>query len=359
MAAAAAAATATPLCGSLASPQEQGMSMRKKSALFSSFWHHPSSSSSSSSWISLRNSRAQNRKLSAVEELAAAAAPELVTKRRSLVVLSMAATKKGNKKKGGGESTASNKNRGAGGAGAKESAYANETRRIILSVQKLRKVTPTGKELLKNINIGMYLGAKIGVLGPNGAGKSTLLKILAGVDKNFDGNLHLDPGIRVGYLQQEPELDDEATVMENIEPAIAETRQLLADFEQVSVDMARPDADIDKLMSKMEHLQNALDACNGWELERQVERALNALRCPPSDSPVVNLSGGERRRVALCSLLLQTPDVLLLDEPTNHLDAEAVAWLERYLAEFKGTVVAITHDRYFLDNVSYLNLKDR
>ncbi|KAH8940692.1 hypothetical protein BDL97_15G102800 [Sphagnum fallax] len=352
MAAAAAAATATPLCGSLASPQEQGMSMRKKSALFSSFWHHPSSSSSSSSWISLRNSRAQNRKLSAVEELAAAAAPELVTKRRSLVVLSMAATKKGNKKKGGGESTASNKNRGAGGAGAKESAYANETRRIILSVQKLRKVTPTGKELLKNINIGMYLGAKIGVLGPNGAGKSTLLKILAGVDKNFDGNLHLDPGIRVGYLQQEPELDDEATVMENIEPAIAETRQLLADFEQVSVDMARPDADIDKLMSKMEHLQNALDACNGWELERQVERALNALRCPPSDSPVVNLSGGERRRVALCSLLLQTPDVLLLDEPTNHLDAEAVAWLERYLAEFKGTVVAITHDRYFLDNVA-------
>lgn len=239
-----------------------------------------------------------------------------------------------------------------GDGGAKESAYATETRKIILSVHKLTKVTPVGKELLKNISLGMYYGAKIGVLGPNGAGKSTLMKILAGVDKNFDGNMYLEPGIKVGYLPQEPELKDGITVMENIEPALAETRKLLSDFEKVSADMANPDADMDKLMNRMEQLQNALDASNGWELERQLERALDALRCPQGDALVANLSGGELRRVALCRLLLQTPDILLLDEPTNHLDAEAVAWLERYLAEFKGTVVAITHDRYFLDNVA-------
>lgn len=198
----------------------------------------------------------------------------------------------------------------------------------------------------------MYLGAKIGILGSNGAGKSTLLKILAGVDTDFDGDLYLEPGIQIGYLPQEPELNDGATVKENIETALSHTRNLLSDFDKVSAEMAMEGADLAKLMSKMENLQAALDACNGWELDRQLERALDALRCPPSDSLVKNLSGGERRRVALCRLLLQMPDILLLDEPTNHLDAEAVAWLERYLADFKGTVVAITHDRYFLDNVA-------
>lgn len=268
--------------------------------------------------------------------------------------------KKGGGRKAGGGGTgagsASPKQKSSGGGGTavaeKGAAYANETRQIILNVRNLRKVTPLGKELLKNINIGMYLGAKIGVIGANGSGKSTLLKILAGVDTNFDGDKYLDPSIRVGYLAQEPELCDGATVMENIEPALAQTRQLLSDFEQVSADMASGASDMDKLMAKMEQLQAALDACNGWELERQLDRALNALRCPPGDALVEHLSGGERRRVALCRLLLQTPDILLLDEPTNHLDAEAVAWLERYLAAFKGTVVAITHDRYFLDNVA-------
>lgn len=265
-----------------------------------------------------------------------------------LSVVGMA--KKG--KKGGSGSVAQKERAPSSEGGAKESAYATETRKIILSVHKLKKVTPMGKELLKNISLGMYYGAKIGVLGPNGAGKSTLMKILAGVDKTFDGDMYLEPGIKVGYLPQEPDLKDGVTVMENIEPALAETRKLLSDFEKVSADMANPDADMDKLMNRMEQLQNALDASNGWELERQLERALNALRCPPGDALIANLSGGEARRVALCRLLLQTPDVLLLDEPTNHLDAEAVAWLERYLAEFKGTVVAITHDRYFLDNVA-------
>ncbi|KAL2612599.1 hypothetical protein R1flu_024291 [Riccia fluitans] len=270
-----------------------------------------------------------------------------------------AMAKKGSKKAGGGSSGgAAQKERSSGsrggGAGVAEKGtpYENETRRIILSLRNIRKVTPMGKEILKNINVGMYLGAKIGLLGPNGAGKSSLIKILAGVDKAFDGDYYLDPNMKVGYLSQEPELNDGETVMSNIEPALASTRQLLADFEQVSLDMADPNADMDKLMGKMERLQNALDACNGWELERQLENALNALRCPPGDSLVKNLSGGERRRVALARLLLQTPDILLLDEPTNHLDAESVAWLERYLAEFKGTVVAITHDRYFLDNVA-------
>eukprot|EP00271_Cylindrocystis_brebissonii_P015643 TRINITY_DN385_c0_g15_i1.p1 TRINITY_DN385_c0_g15~~TRINITY_DN385_c0_g15_i1.p1 ORF type:complete len:668 (-),score=135.65 TRINITY_DN385_c0_g15_i1:60-2063(-) len=275
-----------------------------------------------------------------------------------------AMAKKGRRGAGGGEGGASSgakpivKGAGAKSAGSKTpptdkgSAYQNETRKTIISVQKLRKVTPTGKEILKNINLGMYLGAKIGFLGPNGAGKSTLLKILAGVDKSFDGDLYIDPAIKVGYLAQEPELNDGATVMENIEPAVAETRGLLEEYNQVSVDMGNPGADVDKLMAKMERIQGTLDACDGWELDRQVERALDALRCPPSDALVANLSGGERRRVAICRLLLARPDVLFLDEPTNHLDAGAVAWLERFLAEFKGTVVAVTHDRYFLDNVA-------
>ena len=175
---------------------------------------------------------------------------------------------------------------------------------------------------------------------------------MAGVDKEFDGDYQVNHGIKIGYLAQEPPLDEGETVMENIEPALAEVRGMVKEFEEVSLAMGDPDADMDKLMNRMDELQNALDACNGWEVDRQLERAMDALRCPPGDALVENLSGGERRRVAICRLLLAAPDVLLLDEPTNHLDAASVAWLERFLAEFKGTVVAITHDRFFLDNVA-------
>ncbi|GAQ85327.1 hypothetical protein KFL_002290170 [Klebsormidium nitens] len=277
---------------------------------------------------------------------------------RSPLVVALAKRKKGERAPptGGGGGGGGGNGGGTRSAGSKQvsqgSAYQNETRKIILSVRNLRKVTPQGKELLKNINLGMYLGAKIGFLGPNGAGKSTLMKILAGVDKEFDGDLYVDPGIKIGYLAQEPQLTAGETVMENIEPALADTRALLKDFEQVSSDMAAAGADIEKLMTKMERLQTAIDATNGWELERKLTRALESLRCPPGDAKVDVLSGGERRRVALCRLLLEENDILFLDEPTNHLDAEAVAWLEQYLAQFKGTVVAVTHDRYFLDNVA-------
>lgn len=266
-----------------------------------------------------------------------------------------AMAKKGKKGGGGGTTGGGGAVKSAGSkvpSSEKGTAYQNETRKVILSVNKLQKVAPSGKEILKNISLGMYLGAKIGFLGPNGAGKSTLMKILAGVDKAFNGDFHVDNNIAIGYLPQEPTLDDGDTVMKNIEPALARTRKLLSDFEKVSADMAGSGGDMDKLMANMERLQAELDSCNGWELDRTLERAMDALRCPPPDALVANLSGGERRRVAICRLLLQSPDVLLLDEPTNHLDAEAVAWLEHYLAEFKGTVVAITHDRYFLDNVA-------
>jgi len=232
------------------------------------------------------------------------------------------------------------------------SAYQTETRKIILSLNKVRKVTPQGKELIKNINLGMYLGAKIGILGANGAGKSTLMKILAGKDTAFDGDIYLDDGIKIGYLPQEPELDAGETVGENVDAGVAAIKAEIAEFEQISVDMANPDADIDKLMKRMTQLQDKLDASNAWEIDRTVDRAMDALRVPPREALVKNLSGGERRRVAICRLLLADPDILLLDEPTNHLDAQSVAWLEQFLAQFRGTVVAITHDRYFLDNVA-------
>eukprot|EP00878_Enallax_costatus_P012543 GHUV01013101.1.p1 GENE.GHUV01013101.1~~GHUV01013101.1.p1 ORF type:complete len:490 (+),score=183.87 GHUV01013101.1:265-1734(+) len=231
-------------------------------------------------------------------------------------------------------------------------SYSQETRRIILSLEKIRKVAPNGKEVLNNVSLGMYLGAKIGVLGANGAGKSSLMKILAGVDNSFDGRVVRAPGIRIGYLEQEPKLDAGDTVAENIAPAVQHIKDMVSEFESVSVAMSDPDADFDALTRKMTRLQDALDACNGWEVDRQVEQAMDALRCPPGDALVSTLSGGERRRVALARLLLSAPDILLLDEPTNHLDAESVAWLERFLADFKGTVVAVTHDRYFLDNVA-------
>jgi len=264
---------------------------------------------------------------------------------------------KGKKDKGGSGGGAG----GGGGGGGKfkspgevkeGAAYAQETRKTILTMQKLNKVTPQGKQLLKGVSLGIYLGAKIGILGANGAGKSTLMKILAGVDTAFDGDVNVQKGLRVGYLPQEPQLADGDTVWSNIEPALKEMKDKIAEFEQVSADMANPDADIDALMSKMERLQAEIDAANGWEIDRTVERAMDALRCPPGEAQVKVLSGGERRRVALCRLLLSNPQMLLLDEPTNHLDAQSVAWLERFLGSFPGTVVAVTHDRYFLDNTA-------
>ena len=258
----------------------------------------------------------------------------------------------GAKTAGGGAKTGGNQGHKSPGKVKEGSAYQTETRKIILSLSKVRKVTPTGKELIKNINLGMYLGAKIGILGANGAGKSTLMKILAGVDKEFDGEIYLDDGIKVGYLPQEPPLDDGETVMENIEVGVAAVKKDIDEYNQIAMDMTDPDCDMDKLMARMDALQTKLDATNAWEIDRTVERAMDALRCPPGDALVKNLSGGERRRVAICRLLLAQPDILLLDEPTNHLDAESVAWLERFLATFTGTVVAITHDRYFLDNVA-------
>lgn len=221
-------------------------------------------------------------------------------------------------------------------------------------MQNLTKVFPGGKELFKGITLSFLPGAKIGVLGVNGAGKSTLLKIMAGVDKDFNGEAWAADGVKVGYLEQEPKLDPSKNVMENIMDGLGETRDLLKRFEEVSMKFAEPmsDEEMNALIDEQAELQEKIDACNGWDLERTIEIAMDALRCPPSDADVTKLSGGEKRRVALCRLLLQKPDMLLLDEPTNHLDAESVAWLEKHLQEYKGTVVMVTHDRYFLDNVT-------
>ncbi|MFI5290642.1 MAG: energy-dependent translational throttle protein EttA, partial [Polyangia bacterium] len=206
--------------------------------------------------------------------------------------------------------------------------------------------------ILKGIYLSFYPGAKIGVIGGNGAGKSTLLRIMAGVDKEFLGEAFPADGIKIGYLPQEPELDATKDVKGNVEEAVKDQKDLLRRFEEVSGKFADPDADMDKLMAEQAKLQDAIDAANAWELDRTLEIAMDALRLPPGDADVTKLSGGEKRRVALCRVLLEKPDMLLLDEPTNHLDAESVAWLEQFLKEFPGTVVAITHDRYFLDNVA-------
>ena len=224
----------------------------------------------------------------------------------------------------------------------------------VFVMQNLTKVFPGGKELFKGITLSFLPGAKIGVLGVNGAGKSTLLKIMAGVDKEFNGEAWAAEGVKVGYLEQEPKLDPSKNVMENIMDGLGETRDLLKEFEEVSMKFAEPmsDEEMNALIERQAELQEKIDACNGWDLERTIEIAMDALRCPPSDADVTKLSGGEKRRVALCRLLLQQPDMLLLDEPTNHLDAESVAWLERHLKDYKGTVVMVTHDRYFLDNVT-------
>jgi sulfate-transporting ATPase len=224
----------------------------------------------------------------------------------------------------------------------------------IYTMANLRKVVPVNREILKGIYLAFYPGAKIGVLGSNGAGKSSLIKIMAGVDTEFSGEARLADGIKVGYLPQEPNLDPKLDVRGNVDLGVASLRKLLTDFEAISAKFAEPmsDKEMEKLLEKQGALQDRIDALGLWELDHKVEIAMDALRCPPGDADVSKLSGGEKRRVALCRLLLEQPDMLLLDEPTNHLDAESVAWLERYLAEFKGTIVAVTHDRYFLDNVA-------
>ena len=224
----------------------------------------------------------------------------------------------------------------------------------IFTMTNLRKVVPPSREILKGIYISMYPGVKIGVLGSNGAGKSTLLKIMAGVDHDFLGQAKPADGVRIGYLSQEPSLDPTKDVRGNVEVAVSHTRALLTQFEEISLKFAEPMSDdaMNALLEKQGDLQTTIDALGAWELDRKLDIAMDALRCPPGDADVTKLSGGERRRVALCRVLLEQPDLLLLDEPTNHLDAESVAWLERHLAEFPGTVVAVTHDRYFLDNVA-------
>ncbi len=224
----------------------------------------------------------------------------------------------------------------------------------IFTMQNLRKVVPPQREILKGIYLSFYPGAKIGVLGLNGAGKSTLLRIMAGVDHDFAGDAAPAEGTRIGFLPQDPRLDTSKDVLGNVELAVAGTRGLLKRFDELNEKMAEEltDAESEKLMAEYQRVQDAIEATNAWELDRQLEIAMDALRLPPADADVTKISGGERRRVALCKILLERPDLLLLDEPTNHLDAESVAWLERHLAEYPGTVVAVTHDRYFLDNVA-------
>lgn len=225
---------------------------------------------------------------------------------------------------------------------------------FVYTMHRVGKVVPPKKEILKDISLSFFPGAKIGVLGLNGSGKSTLLRIMAGVDKEFNGEARAQTGIKVGYLPQEPALNPDKDVRGNVEEGMGEVIKLIEEFNAISDRFAEPmsDDEMNELLEKQGELQNAIDAANGWDIERTLERAADALRLPPWDADVTKLSGGEKRRVALCRLLLSNPDMLLLDEPTNHLDAESVAWLERFLVEFPGTVVAITHDRYFLDNAA-------
>jgi len=224
----------------------------------------------------------------------------------------------------------------------------------IFVMKSLRKAFTNGKEVIKNGHLSFFPGAKIGVVGLNGAGKSTLLKIMAGVDKDFEGEAWAADGVKVGYLAQEPHLDENKTVGENVEDGVREIKDLLEKFNEVSARFADEltDEEMNEVIAEQGELQERIDALDAWDIDRHVKIAMDALRCPPAEEPVNNLSGGERRRVALCRLLLSAPDMLLLDEPTNHLDAESVAWLEHFLATYKGTVVTITHDRYFLDNVA-------
>lgn len=231
---------------------------------------------------------------------------------------------------------------------------AEEGRQIIFSLVNVSKTLNTGKTILKDIYLSFYYGAKIGILGLNGSGKSTLMKIIAGIEKNFQGELHASPGYSIGYLEQEPKLDDSKTVIEIVREGAAQFVNILKEYEEVNNKFAEPMSDdaMAKLIEKQARLNDQIEQHDLWNLDNRLEQAMEALRCPPSDSPVKNLSGGERRRIALCRLMIQEPDILLLDEPTNHLDAESVDWLEQHLKNYKGTVLAVTHDRYFLDNVA-------
>lgn len=223
---------------------------------------------------------------------------------------------------------------------------------IIFSMERVSKIIPPNRQILKNIYLSFFYGAKIGVLGLNGSGKSTLLRVIAGIDKNINGDVVFSPGYTVGLLEQEPQLDPTKTVREIVEEGVQEIVDLLKEFDDINNAFAEPDADFDKLLERQGVVQEKLDQLDAWELDTRLERAMDALRCPPEDAKIETLSGGEKRRVALCRLLLKQPDVLLLDEPTNHLDAESVLWLEEHLRQYKGTVIAVTHDRYFLDNVA-------
>ncbi len=223
---------------------------------------------------------------------------------------------------------------------------------VIYSMMRVGRIHPPNKQVLRDISLGFYYGAKIGVLGLNGAGKSTLLRIMAGVDKDYIGEIAMSKGYTVGLLEQEPQLDPEKNVIEVVREAVQPITDMLKRFDEVNAKFAEPDADFDALIAEQGKLQDALDKVDAWNLDSHLELAMDALRCPPGETPIKVCSGGERRRVALTRLLLTEPDILLLDEPTNHLDAESVAWLEHHLREYKGTVIAVTHDRYFLDNVA-------
>ncbi len=232
-----------------------------------------------------------------------------------------------------------------------------DDKKVIFSMVGVSKIYPPQKQVLKNIYLSFFYGAKIGIIGLNGSGKSTLLKIIAGLDKQYQGEVVFSPGYTVGYLEQDPKLDPSKTVKEIVQEGVQPILDLLAEFDKVNESFADPDVledpdKMDKLINRQAELQDKLDAVDAWNIDNKLERAMDALRCPPEDQNVTTLSGGERRRVALCRLLLQNPDILLLDEPTNHLDAESIDWLEQHLQQYKGTVIAITHDRYFLDHVA-------
>ncbi|WP_460050417.1 energy-dependent translational throttle protein EttA [Spirochaeta dissipatitropha] len=226
-----------------------------------------------------------------------------------------------------------------------------EDKKIIYSMYKVSRTHGT-KQVIKDISLSYYYGAKIGVIGLNGSGKSTLLKIMAGLDDNYNGEISKSQGFEIGYLEQEPQLEDGKTVKEIVSQGIQEVVDLLAEYDSINESFGDPDADMDKLLERQGEVQERIEALDGWELDSRLELAMDALRCPPADQLVDHLSGGEKRRVALCRLLLKQPDILLLDEPTNHLDAESIAWLERHLKNYPGTIIAVTHDRYFLDNVA-------
>ena len=227
-----------------------------------------------------------------------------------------------------------------------------DDKKIIFSMVGVGKLIPPSRQILKDIYLSFFYGAKIGIIGLNGSGKSSLMKIIAGVDKDYQGEVVFSPGYSVGYLEQEPKLDDTKTVKEVVQEAVQEVVDLLKEYDEVNNAFAEPDADFDKLIARQGELTELLEAHDVWNLDTKLERAMDALRCPDENQLVKNLSGGERRRVALCRLLLQEPDILLLDEPTNHLDAESIDWLEQHLQQYKGTVIAVTHDRYFLDHVA-------